>query len=199
MLVRYNNLNYFLNEAWTKNKYHTTFFEVYDQTSEDRGVCRMIVIQPFSWVIFCINGDIKLFDQFAVDCPDGFTPLVNVPDSDAIEMKGECVATSITTIYDTFANGPHVEYRRIPFDIDTETFTAVDALNKLAGKQLIGRAISDGTQSWTVQYHMRNKAATRVTSLPLHPAMISHWNANAPKALTTIRSQLASKKLITLS
>lgn len=121
-----------LNDAVNQSKFVPAQFYIYDR-SPDNTVCdRLIVIKPFDWVVWAINGKVYILDTgFGYTCSLGKSSIIQV--SKQKEMfKAQCASINLQAIMHLYIDRtPYI----VPYDIKESSvenkFTILDALNIL--------------------------------------------------------------------
>ncbi len=125
-----------------KTQFNTTYFEVYDKSTVD-NCDRLIIVQPFKWHIWGIDGHIYLLNESNKSCPLNYTPTVVVPnkgeDYTTQVFKDVCINRVFNDVITNYTDSilPVI----IDFDIkdiqqEENKFTILDALNFLLTKYL---------------------------------------------------------------
>ncbi|KAG6558399.1 per os infectivity factor pif-4 [Microplitis demolitor] len=115
--------------------FRPTYLEIYDQSIKSK--CdRLIVIRPFDWSFWAINGYCYVLNSLkAFDCPKKMTPTLII---DAITVKEKflsptCYPIDYSIVFNEYkSHGPPIiNYFNIEDVMRLGKFTIVDALNYL--------------------------------------------------------------------
>lgn len=133
-----------INYANEKSEYNPTRFIIYDKSTTD--VCnRLIVVEPFDWVIFANNNELYVLNpEGNIRCALDRTPAVRV-------FENHFVETCLNMNYDVLKKAYDVKHdatvHYIPYEITTNKFTILDALNILV-KSLITFRVERSIESF---------------------------------------------------
>lgn len=144
-MIIFNNPRIFetaIENASQKTQFKTTYFEIYDKSSE--GVCdRLIIVQPFKWHIWAVNGLVYLLNESNKQCPMNYTPTILVPntkgDLTTQVFEDKCinrVFNNIITNYTDTIIPAKVPYEITELQQEESKFTVLDALNFLVTKYI---------------------------------------------------------------
>ena len=123
-------------ESSKETQFNPMYFQIYDK-SNDVQCDRLIIVEPFGWVIWAKYGKVYVLNDTNFDCSLGTTPAVLVPSTTLNEadytFKSLCINILYTNIFDMYNNVTPV---RVDFNIEElqqqpDKFTVLDALNYL--------------------------------------------------------------------
>ena len=129
-------------KASRQTQFNPTYFEIYDKST--KTICdRIIIVQPFSWIIWAKAGFVYVVNDTNYTCPTGTTPGIRIPtEVDTSKSIYTFDSVCINIVLDSILNG----YRdvipvKVPYDIEKlqqqpNKFTILDALNYLFTKYL---------------------------------------------------------------
>ncbi|UVT30881.1 ODV-E28 [Penaeus vannamei nudivirus] len=126
-----------IENASLKTQFNTTYFEIYDKSDESR--CnRLIIVQPFKWHIWAINGQVFLLNESNKQCPLNYTPAIVVPstgtDLSNQVFKDLCINKVFNTVVTSYTDKiipVKVDYSITELQQTPGKFTILDALNYL--------------------------------------------------------------------
>lgn len=125
------NIKTIVNDAVNRSQFHPTVFKIYDKSTAD--ICnRLIIIEPFNWYVWAIRGELYILNpESGIRCTANSMPAVRVYSAQFVET---CLKINMNAIYLSYVNGklPVI----VPYEIETQTFTILSALNILV-KDLI--------------------------------------------------------------
>ncbi|UVX94946.1 PIF-4 [Callinectes sapidus nudivirus] len=118
-------------------RFNPTFFEIYEQSTED--VCdRLIIVKPFMWHIWAINGLVYLLNESNKSCPLNYTPAILVPKNKSDDLSNQvfkdiCINKVLNDITMNYMKMQPVIIKFNIEDLQQEEdrFTILDALNFL--------------------------------------------------------------------
>lgn len=120
------NISNILSYAVDKSSYNPTIFKIYDKSTKV-SCNRLIVVEPFSWFLWAINGKLYILNpEGGISCSNTNTPAIQVTATKFIEV---CLNLNYTSILDMYML--NVIPRIINYEIKTQTFTILTALNLL--------------------------------------------------------------------
>lgn len=121
-------------EAEEKTRFNPTYFLIYDNSTDEK--CnRLIVVQPFSWLVWATNNSVYIFDSVSGhQCPLGTSPAIKVT-QDIFSMKAECINIVPTALYNLYDPPIRVDYDITESALPNK-FTVLDALNILFKKYI---------------------------------------------------------------
>ena len=111
-----------INLASKESQFGSTYFEIYDKSSEG-GMCnRLIITKPFEWSFWAIDGNIYTLVDTNFRCPQNSTPAALVPNNiefattSTYEFKCVCIHSLLEDIISSYTNtiSPVI----VPFDIE---------------------------------------------------------------------------------
>ena len=169
--------------ASKETQFGSTYFEVYDKTNTEDGICnRLIIVKPFEWQIWAKNGKIYILADTNFQCPPNYTPAALVPNviepnSSTYEFKSICIHILLEDIISSYSTT--ISPVKIPFDVQqlqeqSDKFTIIDALNYL----LNGYLTMDSPNLTENKIYNRNNT------------IINHKLINQPKSSDTIATSL---------
>nr|WOZ57667.1 PIF-4 [Menippe mercenaria nudivirus] len=130
-----------IEQASKETQFKPTYFEIYEKSNESCN--RLIVVQPFKWHIWAINGQVYLLNESNQTCPINYTPAVLVPSNKSDDttnqvFKEVCVNMVFNNIVNSYTANRPVE---VPYEIENlqaqeGKFTILDALNFLFTKYI---------------------------------------------------------------
>lgn len=116
-----------LNDAVNKSKFNPTSFHIYDRSTDE--ICdRLIIVQPFEWLLWAINNSLYILNPEAgIKCSTNSVSAIQVDGKQFIET---CLKLNLNSILQ------HYQRDRTPYivnySIETTTFTILSAINLLA-------------------------------------------------------------------
>lgn len=119
--------------ASNSTQFHTSYFLVYDRSTTD--TCdRLILIEPFSWIVLAKNKKVYVVSDMSFDCPIGSFSATKIHKNDKM-FEYVCMNGSVVNLIERYKNQNNQIFK-IPFDIEklqvtTTRFTILDALNYL--------------------------------------------------------------------
>lgn len=118
-----------------KTQFNSTFFEIYERSVDESSCERLIIVQPFQWHIWAINGSVYLLNESNKSCPINYTPAIVVPkNQDNQIFKDVCinkVFNQIVTSYTDQLQPVVVQFDIKELQAEESKFTILDALNFL--------------------------------------------------------------------
>jgi len=129
-------------KASEQTNFNPTYFEIYDKSTDT--ICdRIIIVQPFGWIIWAKAGFVYVINDTNYACPTATTPAIRIPtEIDITKSIYTFDSVCINIVLDSVLNG----YRdviaiKIPYEIEKlqqqpNKFTILDALNYLFTKYL---------------------------------------------------------------
>lgn len=130
--------------ASKETQFDTTFFEIYERSVDSTNCNRLIIVQPFKWHIWAINGSVYLLNESNKSCPINYTPSILVPTNKSDELSNQvfndiCINKVFNEITTSYTD--NLQPIIINFDIETlqsteNKFTILDALNFLFTKYI---------------------------------------------------------------
>lgn len=135
-----------VNDASELTRFEPTYFEIYDKSTNDELCDRLIIVQPFSWVIWAKSGLVYILEDTNLECPANYTPGTLVPndvkvgdDSTTYNFKSVCINNLLENIISSYTSNiiPIKEHFSIE-DLQSvpDKFTILDALNYLFTKYI---------------------------------------------------------------
>lgn len=116
------------NTAVKQSAFTPTNFIIYDN-STDNFCDRLIIVQPFDWVLWAINGELYILNpEGGIKCGAGRTPAIRVFASQFIET---CLTLNYDSLLETYSKKTIV---KVPYNITSTRFTILSALNLLCEK-----------------------------------------------------------------
>lgn len=124
-------LSALFDEAKNKSAFNPTKFRIYDQSPSSTVCDRLIIVDPFDWIIWCYRGELYIVNpEGLIVCGPNQTPAIRVTKSAFLEC---CLFTTYATLLENYKKlKPHI----IPYAINSERFTILDALNLLVTKYI---------------------------------------------------------------
>ena len=173
-----------INIASRETQFGSTYFEIYDKTNTEDGICnRLIIVKPFEFQIWAKNGKIYILADTNFQCPPNYTPAALVPNviepnSSTYEFKSICIHMLLEDIISSYTST--ISPVKISFDIQqlqehSEKFTIIDALNYLVN----GYLTMDSPNK--IEDKIYNKNNT----------IINHKLINQPNSSNTIATSLS--------
>lgn len=128
-------------------EFNPTFFEIYDHDSTKTVCNRLIIVQPFGWLILARGGMVFVLNDTLQTCSLGYTPSVLVPTSSQGNLfKSVCLEGDLALLVNAYKKFPPVFEQ---FDVTNSTqknkFTILDALNILFTKWITITTTPPGT------------------------------------------------------
>ena len=122
-----------IDNAVEKSEFNPTTFVIYDQSTET--TCnRLIEILPFNWYLLAANDELFILTpQTGMNCGVGSTPAIRVLlDS----FQKTCLSISFDSLLDSYRLSPTTVKFNEPYDIESEVFTVISAMNILFKKHI---------------------------------------------------------------
>lgn len=115
--------------AEENTRFKSTFFLIYDRSTSD--ICdRLIIVQPFGWIIWAINGDVYILDNVVTNvCPLGSSLAIRVT-NDIITFNTICINAVPLSLINMYKDPQRIDYN-IEESSQKNKFTVLDALNIL--------------------------------------------------------------------
>ncbi|AAN04397.1 Orf103 [Heliothis zea nudivirus] len=129
-------------EATDSTKFNASFFEIYDKSTDD--YCdRLILVQPFNWIIVAKGGQMYALTDVQHKCPPTTTRAVKLH-SNQDKFKYVCLSLTKMQLIELYRNTAH-NVLKLTFDVDAlqsdeKRFTILDACNYLLAQ---GYAVLD--------------------------------------------------------
>lgn len=123
----------FVQHASEKTQFQNCYFLIYDRSTEN-DCNRLIVINPFAWIVLAKNEKVYVVTDMQYDCPVGSFSCTRIhKNPDLFEYV--CMKGSTISLLENYKNNNRGIYR-IPFDVEKlqvvdNKFTVLDALNYL--------------------------------------------------------------------
>jgi len=115
--------------AEERTRFKPTFFLIYDQ-STPTNCNRLIVVEPFKWLIWAINNDVYILDNaVAQTCPVGSSPAYKLTE-DIHTIKSICINIMPDALINLYNDPIRVDYDVTETSVANK-FTILDALNIL--------------------------------------------------------------------
>lgn len=160
-----------IQKASKETQFGTTFFEIYDKSTTE--ICdRLILVQPFGWLIWSKNGKVYVLGDTNHDCPLNYTPAAFIPNivgegDHYYNFNGVCLHIVLNDVVNNYRN--NIMPAIIPFDIPKlqarpSQFTIIDALNYLFTKWLT----MDAPESSNIVVHSHMDSIILNKPLNLH-------------------------------
>lgn len=146
---------------WRATAFEPTRFIVYDKSrSGDVGsTCnRMIVVQPFDWIIVADDGKVFVVDN-NVECEANETPVLIPPlsnrDPDTGRFYPACLQFTVSSLLSLYQQDPRTKIYVVPYDVE-RVQSAPGVLTALDCLQYLGR------EGFITQYFGNDANAVRV-------------------------------------
>ena len=120
-------LEHYAKTASGETRFEPMAYEIYDKSS-DTNCDRLIIVQPFGWIIWAILGQVYVLNDNNMECPPHSTSVSIVPQTASGEFGATCLFYNAIDIVQLYANTPMT---RVPFTVEGNRFTILDALNNL--------------------------------------------------------------------
>jgi len=139
------NSNQTINLATRNSQLHPTVFRIFDKSTPEH--CdRFIVIKPFDWYVWAINGRVYIINiEGDTNCNPGTSPIIEVHTDHFTEG---CLDISLNTLLEYYTSV--CEPIEKTYQIESDTFTILSALNILF-KEYIPLTAPDTVQQTTNQ------------------------------------------------
>lgn len=133
------------------SRFSTTYFTIFDKSTED--VCdRLIVVNPFNWIIYYYIDTIYLLNVSNDTCNNNETPAVIVDlessgkNSSTYAFPSYCLRWNLIDLLTLYQASAIV--KRVPYDIKDlqstpHSFTVIDALNFLFTRYIGNTPVRD--------------------------------------------------------
>lgn len=120
------NFNQLIKLATDKSQLNPTEFYIFDRSTKDQ--CdRFIIIKPFYWYVWCINNRVYIInDESSNNCNPSSTPIIQVHKDHFTEG---CLDINLKSLIEYYTNLTEPIIKS--YEIETETFTILSALNIL--------------------------------------------------------------------
>lgn len=130
-------------QAEIETRFNPTFFLIYDKSTPE--ICdRLIVVQPFGWLIWAINNDVYVLDNApGHQCPLGSSSAIRIT-NDIFTMNASCINILPTALLNLYNDPIKIEYD-IRNSSMIDKFTVLDALNILFKKYITITFPTDST------------------------------------------------------
>lgn len=133
-----------LMQASNATQFKPTFFEIYERSIDETACNRLVIVQPFKWHIWAINGRVYLLNESNKSCPINYTPAVVVPATKSDDLSNQVfkdvcinkVFNDIVTSYTDTLKPIIVDFEIEELQAQKNKFTILDALNFLFTKYL---------------------------------------------------------------
>lgn len=133
-----------VSEASMKSQFNPTFFEIYDRSVDNQTCNRLIVVEPFKWHIWAINGQVYLLNESNKSCPINYTPAVLVPSTKSDDLSNQVfqdvclnkVFNEVVRSYTDNIKPVIVNFKIEDLQARETKFTILDALNFLFTKYI---------------------------------------------------------------
>lgn len=141
--------------AEEKTRFKPTFFLIYDRSTPD--ICdRLIIVQPFGWIIWAINNDVYILDNIIANvCPLGSSVAIRVT-NDIMTFNATCMNVVPLSLINLYKDPQRIDYD-IQESAHENKFTVLDALNILFKKYI---TIQFDKQESTGQLNIANFSET---------------------------------------
>lgn len=177
-------LHRIIDNAVVKSAFQPSVFKIYDRTVSN--VCnRLIIVSPFDWYIWATNDKAFILNPEGntIKCDERqSTPAIQIFASRAKKRSEHsfaevCLNATLTSIIDSYQEAS--DYHEVPYDIESQTFTILSALNILCRKGILAFAVDGEIKSKIVTLKdvitRTNKPVPLTTShTVLHDAFIKH-------------------------
>jgi hypothetical protein len=143
-----------INKSLTYSELETTYFLIYDK-SVGEECDRLILVKPFPWMIWAVNGNVYLLNTSNYECPANKTPAVITPSKITVNTEditngmndngyvfvNTCMSIQTGNIMEKYEDVAPV---KVLYDIEElasvkDKFTQLDALNYLFTKYITMR------------------------------------------------------------
>lgn len=128
-MFRPNNIQSTLNRSIDESKTSKHYLDIYDNSSIN-FVDRLIIVNPYGWMFWNIDGAVYIFDSILSKC-DG-TPAYQVPPAINNTFTLRCLNFSYIDFMNYYMKMPHRKENFEPL----KNFTIIDCLELLSGKYL---------------------------------------------------------------
>lgn len=110
-------------------RFKPTYFLIFDKSKTD--ICdRLIIVQPFGWLIWAINKNVYILDNVTGhQCPLGSSAAIRVTQN-IFTMNAECINIVPTALLNLYNDPIKIDYD-ITNSSTIDKFTVLDALNIL--------------------------------------------------------------------
>lgn len=115
-----------ITRAINYSEFSPTHFRIYDKSTDT--ICnRLIVIEPFNWYLWAANGELFILNpESSRHCTHNTTPAVQVLEHQFIEL---CLTMNFDSVVSSYTQNTVPVL--IEYEINSERFTIVDAINLL--------------------------------------------------------------------
>lgn len=120
------NLNAMFNKAKKLSEFNPTKFIIYDRSYSDSICDRLIIIDPFEWIIWCCRNELYIINLESVNnCGPNQTPAIQVNENRFTEC---CIYMNYDVLLEEYTKlEPHI----VEYTISNNRFTIITALNIL--------------------------------------------------------------------
>lgn len=133
------NGNLIIKKAVNNSKYEPTVFIIYDNSTK-LNCDRLIIIEPFGWVIWAINQNLYILNVEGgrIECGVGSTPAVHVYNQ--TRFIDTCLKIDYHSLLAFYSNK---KCFTIPYNLTSNKFTIISALNLLCSRWITFNPIID--------------------------------------------------------
>lgn len=131
-----NKLYNHIENATERSSFKPSFFEIYDKSTQT-ACNRLIIVQPFDWLILARNGSVYVITDLQYECPIGSCTAVKLHRDQSL-FKYVCLNETSTNIIDIFKSTSRLIIKE-PYDIKElqsvkDRFNVLDCINYLLEK-----------------------------------------------------------------
>lgn len=153
-----------IENASKKTQFNTTYFEIYDRSIDNDTCDRLIIVQPFQWHIWAINGSVYLLNESNASCPINYTPAILVPKNKSDDPSKQVFNDlCINKVYNTIIVSYTDKIQPVIVDFNIEDlqqqknkFTIIDALNFLFTKYITMKESKDNDMKYIIKKRFKN-------------------------------------------
>lgn len=121
-------------------QFKTTKLTIYDKSYGSR--CnRLIVIEPFYWIVLAVNSEVYILNAGVEECPPNYANAIVIPKENVNNFNSVCIKNTTSDWIDLYSKNSTVysevyEIEQIKRGGDVKKFTIIDALNYLFSKYI---------------------------------------------------------------
>lgn len=120
-------LSSIIDMATSDSQYIPTIYEVFDKSTETNSN-KLVIIQPFNWMILNINNTLYVIDQIGAGvCGVGTTTAYQVSEDNLFQI---CLSSDINALVSSYKTSG--KFYKIAYELNETTFTVISAINELS-------------------------------------------------------------------
>jgi hypothetical protein len=174
-------------------RFATTFFLIYDKSLPD-ALDRLVVVEPFGWIIWAINNDIYILENTsAIQCQLGSSPAIKVTEN-IFSMVSICINIEPTALLNLYDDPVRVNYDVLDSS-SPNRFTVLDALNILFREHLTVKFTNDTPDDATHKISTFNRQiAKSLSPLPAKAFNLNKFSVYNDDTLQELFERVYSRK-----